>query len=75
MAWEYNKTVVSTFIHSGSQWSWAALDGGTGWKRIKEGAPDGCTNLTVLLNTAFANGRKVHVDIDASGLITTAYMV
>ncbi len=75
MAWQYNKTIVSTFTHHTSQWSWAYLDGGTGWKRIKDGAADGCTNLTVLLNTAFANGRKVHVDIDTSELITTAYMV
>lgn len=75
MAWQYNKTILATFIYSGPQTSWASLDGGTGWKRIKPGAADGCTNLTVLLNTAFANGRKVHVDIDAAGLITTAYMV
>jgi hypothetical protein len=75
MAWIYNKKVLSTFIVSSTQWSWANLDGGTGWKRIKDGAPDGCTNLTVLLNAAQANGRTVHVDIDAAGLITTAYMI
>jgi hypothetical protein len=75
MAWQYNKKVLSTFTFSGAQWSWANLDGGTGWKRVKDGAADGCTNLTVLLNTAFANNRMVHVDIDAAGLITTAYMI
>ena len=74
MAWENNKKVLSTFIWSGAQWSWANLDGGTGWKRIKEGNTDGVTNLTVLLNSAHANGRTVNVDIDAAGLITTAYM-
>jgi len=31
--------------------------------------------LHVLLNAACANGRLVHVDIDASNLITTAYLI
>lgn len=75
MAWHNNKKVVATFTHSTTQWSWANLDGGVGWKRLKEGAADGCTNLTVLLNSAQANDRVVHVDIDDDNLITTAYMV
>ena len=75
MAWQYNKKVLSTFLWHGAQWSWANLDGGTGWKRIKEGHADGVTNLTVLINSAHANGRSVHVDIDDAGLITTAYMI
>jgi hypothetical protein len=74
MAWQYNKTVTATFVHHGGT-SWANLDGGTGWKRIKDGATDGVTNLTILFNAAHANGRKVHVDIDTGGLITTAYMI
>jgi hypothetical protein len=75
MAWQYNKTVLATFGWYGTQWAWANLDGGTGWKRIRDGAPDGCTNLFVMLNAARANGRPVHVDIDASDLITTAYLL
>ena len=75
MAWQYNKKVLATFVFHGAQWSWANLDGGTGWKRIKAGQPDGVTNLTVLINSAHANGRTVHVDIDNAGLITTAYMI
>jgi astacin len=75
MAWQYNKKVLATYATSGAQWSWANLDGGTGWKRIKGGQADGVTNLTVLINCAHAHGRSVHVDIDTAGLITTAYMI
>lgn len=74
MAWVYNKKVTATFIHHASSWSWANIQD-VGWRRVKEGATDGCTNLTVLLNAAKANDRPVHVDIDGSNLIVTAYMV
>ena len=75
MAWQYNKKVLATQTFHGAQASWANLDGGTGWKRIKSGQPNGVTNLTVLFNSAHAHGRTVHVNIDDSGLITTAYMM
>ena len=75
MAWQYNKKVLATLTFHGAQTAWANLDGGTGWKQIKSGRPDGVTNLTVLLNSAHANGRTVHVDLDSAGLITTAYMI
>lgn len=74
MAWVSNKKVLSTFIHHTSCWSWANIES-VGWRRIKEGAPDGCTNLTILLNAAKANNRNVSVDIDASNLIVTAYLL
>jgi hypothetical protein len=74
MAWQYNKKVVATFSGSNTQWAWANIET-VGWKRIKDGAADGVTNLHVLLNAACANGKLVHVDIDAAGLITTAYLV
>jgi hypothetical protein len=74
MAWQYNKKVLATFTYNGAQWAWANIDT-VGWRRIKDGAADGVTNLHVLLNAACANGRPVHVDIDASNLITTAYLV
>ncbi len=57
MALERNKKVLATLTSHGTQVSWANLDGGTGWKRIKSGHPSGVTNLTVLLNCAQANGR------------------
>ena len=46
-----------------------------GWRRIKDGAADGCTNLHVMLSAAQANDKLVHVDVDASNLITTGYLV
>ncbi len=74
MAWQYNKKVLATFTYTGAQWAWANIET-LGWKRIKDGAPDGVTNLQVLLDSACANARLVHVDVDASDLITTAYLI
>lgn len=74
MAWVHNKKVLTTFVHSNNSWSWANIET-VGWRRIKDGAPDGCTNLTVLLNAAKANGRNVSVDIDGANLIVTAYLL
>ena len=74
MAWVYNKKVRNTFVHHTSCWSWAFIDT-VGWRRIKDGAPDGCTNLTILFNVAKANDRNVSVNIDAANLITTAYLL
>lgn len=72
--WNYNKKVLSTFGHHTSSWAWANIEG-IGWRRIKEGATDGCTNLFVLFNVARANDRNVHVYIDGDDLIQTAYML
>jgi hypothetical protein len=72
--WHNGVTVDSVFVHNTTQWAWANISG-LGWKRIKDGFPDGCTNLFVLLCTAKANGRKVNVDIDSSNLIITAYLL
>ncbi len=72
--WYYNKKVVATFVHFATQWAWANIDG-IGWRRIKDGAADGCTNLYVMMCAAKANDRLVHVYIDADSLIQTAYML
>lgn len=72
--WHYNQQVNATFVHHATQWAWADIDG-LGFRRIKEGAADGCTNLLILLSTAKANGRLVHIDIDTDQLITTAYLL
>jgi hypothetical protein len=72
--WHYNKKVLATFVHHTTQWAWADIDG-LGWRRIKDGAPDGCANLCTMMNAARANDRLVHVDVDASNLIVTAYLV
>lgn len=74
MAWVHDKKVLTTYIDHTSSWSWANIEG-VGWRRIKDGAPDGVTNLTLLLNAAKAGDRKVSVDIDGSNLITTAYLL
>lgn len=72
--WYYNKKVNATYVHHTSQWGWADIDG-LGFKRIKDGAADGCTNLFVILSAAKANDRFVHVFIDGDNLIQTAYLV
>jgi hypothetical protein len=72
--WHNNKQVLATFIHYTTQWSWAYIDG-LGWRRIKDGAGDGVTNLTILFNTARASSRPVNVYIDGSDLILTAYLL
>ncbi len=73
MTWYYSRNVVQTFTWYGTQWAWANISG-LGWRRIKNGATDGCTNLHILLSAAQANGKLVHVDVDAAGLINTAYL-
>jgi hypothetical protein len=75
MAWNYNHKVNYTYAHHGSQYVYAYLDGGLGWKRVKTGAADGVTNLFLLLTTAKANDRQVHVNLDAADMITHAYLV
>lgn len=72
--WYYNKKVLATFGYHTTQWAWAFIDG-IGWRRIKGGAADGVTNLFIMLNEAKASDRLVHVYIDSSGLITTAYLL
>jgi hypothetical protein len=69
-----SKNVKSTFVHNTTQWAWADIEG-VGFKRIKDGYPDGVTNIFTLLCIAKASGRKVNVDIDADGMITTAYLL
>ena len=73
--WHNNRTVVQTYAHHTSEFAWANLDGGIGWKQLKNGAPDGVTNLFVMMNAAKANSRNVNVNIDDAGLITTAYLL
>ena len=71
--WYYNRQVLATFAHHGAQVAYANISG-VGWRRIRPGAADGVTNLFIMMNAARANGRLVHVYIDAN-LITMAYML
>lgn len=72
-AWQYNKLVTMTYAHHTSQWAWAHIEG-MGWRRIKDSAPDGVSNLFNACCEAVANGRKVHVYADSS-FIYTLYLV
>jgi hypothetical protein len=69
--WNYNLTVNSVFAHSLSQNAQANLSG-LGWRIIAQGDPHGVTRAFVLLSNAAANGRKVHVFIEANGRISSA---
>lgn len=71
--WVYNKAVLATFAHHTSQWAWAYIQD-YGWRRIKDGAADGVTNLFGALCEAVANGHNVHVDLDGQ-FIYTMYLV
>lgn len=71
--WFYNQKVLYTYAHHTGQWAWAYIED-YGWARIKDGAPDGVTNLFVMMNKAKAKDLLVHVHIEA-GLITTAYLL
>lgn len=72
--WYSNKKVTATFAHYTSQWAWASIDS-LGWKRIKEGSPDGVNNLFFMMCEAKANDKLVTVYIDENDLITTAYLL
>lgn len=71
--WHNNKLVVQTFGSHHAQNAWANIEG-LGWKKIKPNAPDGVTNLFLLLNAAKANGRRVNVHLDGDQ-IDIAYLL
>jgi hypothetical protein len=72
--WYHNKKVLQTFVHHTTQWAWADIQD-LGWRRIKDGSADGVSNLFIMMCAAKANDRLVHVDIDESNLIITAYLL
>ncbi len=72
--WHTNKKVMMTFVHHVTQYAYVSIDG-LGWRQIKPGSADGCTNLVTLCNAARANDRLVHVYIDGSNQIATAYLL
>jgi len=72
--WKFNLTVHSVFGDSGTRNAQANLSG-FGWRIIVPGAPDGVTNVHVVLCAAAANGRMVNAFIDGAGRIVSAYLV
>jgi hypothetical protein len=72
--WENNRIVQSVYASHGAQQVWAMFEGLSGWKRIAATSPDGVTNVTKLLTTAKAHGRRVNVYL-AGNDIERAWMV
>lgn len=74
MATHSNKSVSRIFTTSNSQNNWAYL-ASVGWKRVKPGNADGCTNVHVALTAGRANGKVVTVITDAAdNLIEQVYL-
>jgi len=71
--WNYNRAVTSTFASSDTQNAWAHI-GGLGWRRIKNGAADGVTNMFEAFCDAATNGRSVHVYADST-FVYTVYLL
>ena len=64
--WHNNVTVVRTHAKHGTQMAWAIFGGIAGWKRIRPLAPDGVTNVFMILCAALANGRRVDVFLNGN---------
>ena len=71
--WVYNVQVTATFADHTSQWTWVNIDG-IGWRQVRDGAPDGVTNLFLMCNHALTHQRIMHLFIDANYLYT-GYLV
>jgi hypothetical protein len=60
--WHNDKQVVRTHVKNGTQQAWAIISGvGTSWLRIRPNAPDGVSNIHIILSAALANNRRVDV--------------
>lgn len=60
--WHNSKKVVRTHAKNGGQQAWAIVQGvGSGYLRIRPAAPDGVSNIHMILSTALANNRSVDV--------------
>lgn len=71
--WLYNQRITATYAHHTEQFAWVHVEG-LGWRRVKEGAADGVSNLFDMCNEAVAHSRTVHVSVDGESLYT-AYLV
>lgn len=63
--WFYDKTVIRTHAKHNAQMAWAIVDGSS-WLRIQPSAPDGVTNLFMMLCEGLGNSHKVDVYIRKS---------
>ncbi|MBG6240040.1 hypothetical protein IWX78_003031 [Mycetocola sp. CAN_C7] len=63
---------IFTSHHSQNAWAHLAVDGA--WHKVLPNAPDGVTNVHLVLATAKANGKQVYVVLDAAKNITQVYL-
>lgn len=64
MPWDWlRRKVDATFVDSGVQAAYVSL-GTLGWRQIKDGAPDGVTNVFTACCEARVTGHHVHVLAD-----------
>lgn len=74
MATHSNKSVSRIFATYHSQNCWAYLDG-VGWKKVRTGNTDGCTNVHIGLTAGRANGKPVTAVTDSGDtLIEQVYL-
>jgi hypothetical protein len=74
MATHSNKAISRIFVTYHSQNCWAYLTG-VGWKKVRTGNTDGCTNVFIALVAARANGKVVTALTDAGDtLIEQVYL-
>jgi len=62
------------FTTHNSQNCWAHLSTTNNWHRVYPGAPDGVTNVYLILAAAKANNKPAFVVKDSAGKITAAYI-
>jgi M6 family metalloprotease-like protein len=72
--WIDNRLVIYTYGHANTQYSFAIIEGLSGWKQIAPVSPDGVSNVLDILKLAQANGRRVSVYIDSDQKIYATYM-
>ncbi|WP_422116616.1 hypothetical protein [Brachybacterium sp. UNK5269] len=67
--------INQTYTTHHGQNAWASLaTNNTGYRKIAPSAPDGVTNVFLILVTARATGKQVYVDSNAQNQITAAYL-
>ena len=67
-------TINQVFARAGAQDSWAHLAGSiNAWKRVKPGATDGVTNVSVILASAKASNKQVYIVLSGDQ-IAEAYL-
>lgn len=71
--WLYNKKVLSTYAHYTSQFAWVNIES-VGWRQIKDGTPDGVTNILDACCEALINERQIHAYVDGS-FVYTMYLI